>query len=178
MKELNFSRPDTANSLIGNLLAVIEMSNAKLIFRWTAATMRQTGWAPALLFVCYLIVSLVFNGYVLYPPLDIPTHFLGGVALSFFFLGAMENAHEFIGRVPRLIQRPLAFTALTTMAVVWEFYEFLSDYFIGTQLQHGVADTCLDLFFGMLGSFVFLTSNGIVSASRLSRKEPGHMLER
>jgi hypothetical protein len=154
------------------------MNNRTLLFKWAAAAVRRSGWAPALLFICYLIISLVFNGYVLYPPLDIPTHFMGGVALSFFYLDAVENSQEFIGRVPRLLQAPFVFTALTTTAVFWEFYEFASDYLIGTQLQHGVADTCLDLFFGMLGSFTFLTSRGIANSIRLARKGPGHMLER
>ncbi|HSR89030.1 MAG TPA: hypothetical protein VLK22_01340 [Candidatus Udaeobacter sp.] len=45
-------------------------------------------------------------------------------------------------------------TATVTIAVWWEFYEFISDYFLGTLMQPSIADTMKDLCMGMLGAVV------------------------
>ena len=40
------------------------------------------------------------------------------------------------------------------VAVLWEFHEFLLDYFFHTAIQSSVADTMGDLFFGLVGGFI------------------------
>ncbi|MGE5650345.1 hypothetical protein [Noviherbaspirillum sp. UKPF54] len=132
------------------------MKNRQALARWVLAALRRAGWAPAGLFGFYLIASLVFNAYPLYWWLDSATHFSGGAALSYFLLDLFDSADDVIGHIPRPIRMTLVFSCVGLAAICWEFYEFLSDYFFGTTMQWGLADTMSDLFFGLLGSAAFL----------------------
>jgi hypothetical protein len=49
-----------------------------------------------------------------------------------------------------------SFGLTTTIAVLWEIGEFLSDVFLGTNIQHDVANTMRDLILGMAGGFSLL----------------------
>lgn len=135
------------------------MTTQKIYFNWFVGTIRKAIWAPALLFFCQAVISVAFNGYVLYPWLDIPTHFIGGFAVAFFWFHAAENYERFVGSIHRPVRLLLVFSCVAMTAVAWEFYEFLSDYFLSTRMQHGVADTMSDLFFGLFGSGAYLAMN-------------------
>ncbi|HRQ24398.1 MAG TPA: hypothetical protein PLF42_13300, partial [Anaerolineales bacterium] len=79
------------------------MNYKKQILDWLLATLRETAWAPLGVFGFYL-VGLVFDWYDRFPPLDIPTHFMGGVAITFFFRSAIKQSQKFLGDIPALIQ--------------------------------------------------------------------------
>lgn len=133
------------------------MKNRQLLIRWLWSAMRTAGWAPVALFGFYLVASLVFDAYPLYWWLDSVTHFSGGAALSYFLLDLFDSADDFIGHIPRPVRMLLVFSCVSTAAIFWEFYEFLSDYFLATNMQFGLEDTMSDLFFGLLGSAGCLT---------------------
>lgn len=133
------------------------------------AALREAGWAPSLVFVLHVVASRGFGAYALFPPLDIPMHFFGGVAIT-FFIGRLYRAAERFG----LIGQParwLYFVVVPALAigttVFWEFAEFLSDRLFGTRAQLGLEDTLFDMFLGCLGSLVFL----IVAAVRVPSSE-------
>jgi hypothetical protein len=119
---------------------------------WVSHTLRQAAWAPLLVFVFYAVAAKGFNAYIHFPWLDMPTHFCGGWAMTYFYAVAVDRSQDRIGRIPAVVQSvlPLGLTAIT--AVVWEFLEFFSDIAVGTKMNLGVADTLFDLFFGLLGS--------------------------
>lgn len=129
------------------------MNNNQPLSNWIATTLREAAWAPISVVVIYLI-GLVFGWYDFIPPLDIPTHFMGGVAIAYFYRSAIRNSQKFLGDIPFAIQIILAFTATGTTAVLWEFYENLSDYFLGTQHVFGLNDTLKDMCLGLMGALL------------------------
>src|SRR5688500_274134 len=120
----------------------------------------RAGWFPTLVFLLHVFISRVVNGYILYPPLDIPMHFLGGVAIAFFFSRCLAMVPErAISGPPRhLAQALLVFSLTGTATVFWEFAEFFSDRLFGTRAQLGLEDTLLDMALGVAGGLAYLLS--------------------
>jgi hypothetical protein len=121
---------------------------------------RRAGWFPTVVFLLHVLISRVLNGYILYPPLDIPMHFLGGVAIAFFFSRVLALVPEgIISGTPRIAAQALCVFALTcTATVFWEFAEFCSDRLFGTHAQLGLEDTLLDMALGVAGGLAYLAS--------------------
>ena len=120
---------------------------------WILVTLRESAWAPLSIFGFY-VFGLAFQLYDLYPPLDIPTHFMGGVAITYLYRSAIHNSQKILGGIPLPIQIILAFTGTGTTTVLWEFYENFLDRFFGTNTVHGLGDTLLDMFLGLFGALV------------------------
>ena len=126
----------------------------KQVAAWSIDTLRQAAWAPILVFLFYLVARSL-QLFILFPPLDIPTHFMGGVAITYFYRVAIWNAQKLVGEIPFPIQVLFAFTCTGTTTIFWEFYEYLVDFFFGTHMVRGVTDTTVDFFVGLLGALVF-----------------------
>ena len=105
-----------------------------------ALLVRRAGWAPLLVFLLHVFISRVLNGYILYPPLDIPMHFFGGVAIAYFlsmcFAALPEDAVSPAYRAAAELVLVMSLTA--TASVVWEFAEFTTDTLFGTHAQLGL----------------------------------------
>ena len=129
------------------------MPNKHQFFGWVSSTLRESAWAPLGVVAVYLI-GLAFRLYLIFPPLDIPTHFLGGVAITYFYLSAIRNSQKFLGDIPLPVQVLLAVTSTGTTTVLWEFYENIVDYFFGTHMVLGLGDTLKDMYLGLLGAVV------------------------
>ncbi len=127
-------------------------SSTRNLRRWAALTIRRAAWAPIAVFSVHAVAVLGFNAYQRFPPLDIPMHFFGGVAIAFFFHRAILTASE-CGLLPHhAFNRGLLVFALTcSTTVLWEFCEFMMDYTFGTNSQLGLEDTLLDMLLGTLG---------------------------
>ena len=126
----------------------------KQVAAWIIDTLRQAAWAPILVFLFYLIARSL-QLFVFFPPLDIPTHFMGGMAITYFYRVAIRNVQELVGEIPFPIRVLFAFTCTGTTTIFWEFYEYLTDFFFGTHMVRGVTDTTVDFFAGLLGALVF-----------------------
>ena len=126
----------------------------KQIVNWISITLREAAWAPLSIVVFYAI-GLALHLYDLFPPLDLPSHLLGGVAITYFFRSAIKNSQSLVGDIPILIQIIFAFTCTGTTIIFWEFYENLLDRFFGTHMVRGLEDTIVDMFVGLLGALVF-----------------------
>ena len=121
---------------------------------WIFTTLREAAWAPVSIFVAYL-AGLALQLFKLFPPLDIPFHFLGGVVITYFYRIAIRHSQKLLGEIPFPIQVLLAFTCTGTTTILWEFYENLLDFFVGTHMVRGLQDTIMDLFLGLFGALVF-----------------------
>ena len=126
----------------------------KQVAAWIIDTLRQAAWAPILVLLFYLVARSL-QLFVLFPPLDIPTHFMGGVAITYFYRVAIRNAQRLVGEIPFPIRVLFAFTCTGTTTIFWEFYEYLFDFFFDTHMVRGVTDTTVDFFVGLLGALVF-----------------------
>jgi uncharacterized membrane protein YjjP (DUF1212 family) len=123
---------------------------------WLKQAIHQSAWAPLLVLLFYAIAAKGFKAYLLFPWLDMPTHFLGGAAITYFFLCAINHGQALVGEIPALVRKLLALGLTAITAIAWEFLEFLSDVALGTKMNLGVADTLADLFFGLLGGVVVI----------------------
>ena len=106
---------------------------------------------PALVLAFWAVAAKGFDAYLLYPWLDVPTHFSGGIAGVCCVDAFLLRLRPLTGRVHAAVRLALAFGLLACAAIGWEFLEYLSDFFLRTHLNLGVADTLSDLFFGLLG---------------------------
>jgi hypothetical protein len=129
------------------------MADQQLWTGWIVRSLREAAWAPLAVFLFYLF-ALAFDLYERFPPLDVPTHFLGGLAITYFYRAAIRHAQTLVGGIPGSIQVLLAFTGAGTTAVFWEFYEFIIDSFWHTEMMLGVANTVVDFFMGLSGALV------------------------
>ena len=125
----------------------------KQITDWILATLRESAWAPLGVIGLYLL-GLAFHLYDPYPALDIPTHFLGGVAITYFYRSAIRNSQQTLGEIPFLVQILFAFTSTGTTIILWEFYENILDFTFKAHNVLGLADTLKDMLMGLLGALV------------------------
>lgn len=113
-------------------------------------------YPPALLYFFQYIVGGVFRVYIIWPAFDIPMHFLGGcaIALTAFFLLRIASEQGWMKIHSKLVQLIFIVSFVALFATLWEFYEFLTDRYLGTFNQPSIADTMGDMFLGLLGGFI------------------------
>ena len=104
--------------------------------------------------VGFYAIGLAFGLFDLYPPLDIPTHFMGGVAITYFYRSAIRNSQKVVGDIPFPIQVILAITSTGTTTILWEFYENIMGRFFGFNMVRGMEDTIVDMAMGLSGALV------------------------
>src|SRR5688572_22518974 len=105
----------------------------KQVAAWITSTVRESAWAPLGVFLFYLIARSL-QLFSVFPSLDIPTHFLGGVVITYFYRVAIKNAQKLVGDIPFSIQILFAFTCTGTTTIFWEFYEYILDFFFNTNM--------------------------------------------
>jgi hypothetical protein len=120
----------------------------------TSAQRLLLAFIPAgLVLIAHGVLSLGFDAYTRFPPLDIPVHLAGGMAISFaldacFALGEERSLLHVSRPLVRLL---LLASLITSAATAWELVEFVSDYLFDTGAQKSLADTLSDIVFGVLG---------------------------
>jgi hypothetical protein len=122
-------------------------------FNWIVITLKEAAWAPLSVFGFY-VFGLLIHLFDNFPFMDIPTHFMGGVVITYFYRVAIRNAQKLVGEIPLPIQILFAFTCTGTTTVFWEFYENFADHFLGTRMVRGLEDTIMDLILGVSGALV------------------------
>jgi hypothetical protein len=120
---------------------------------WIIVTLKESAWAPLSVVIFYFI-GLALHLFDMYPPLDIPTHFMGGVAITYFYRSIIRNSQRIVGDIPLSIQIVFAFTTTGTTTILWEFYENIMDRFFGFHMVRGLEDTLVDLILGLSGALV------------------------
>jgi hypothetical protein len=129
----------------------VEPTDHRQLRDWIFTTLRAAAWAPLSILGFYFLAHN-FRFFKFFPPLDIPTHFLGGVAITYFYRVALRHSQKLVGEIPYPIQILFAFTCTGTTAILWEFYENILDFFFNTSMVRGLQDTIADLFVGLLGA--------------------------
>jgi hypothetical protein len=120
---------------------------------WLSQTLYEAAWGPLTVFGIYLI-GLAFHIFRLFPFVDMPVHFLGGVAITYFYRAAIKHSQKVVGAIPFPVQILLALTCTGTTTILWEFYENFADAFLGTHMVRGLQDTLVDLLMGLSGAVV------------------------
>jgi len=153
--------PETAKLSRARPRVIMPIEEHCQVKAWLKNTFQQAAWAPLSVFIFYAVAAKSFNVYLIYPWLDIPTHFCGGLAITYFYLAASLHAQVLIGRISRVVQLLLSLGMTAITAVIWEFLEYSSDIMLGTKMNLGVSDTLSDLFFGLLGGLVMVVVRGL-----------------
>lgn len=108
---------------------------------------------PGIVFLVHLIAVKVLNLYSMFPDLDIPIHFLGGLSIAYACARLLSylQSEKITATLDRILFVVLLLCVTATAAVFWEFAEFISDRFLSTHLQLSLANTMRDQFLGILG---------------------------
>jgi hypothetical protein len=144
------------------------------ILPWLTRTLRRAAWAPILVLGLHVIAARVLGLYRLWPPTDIPMHFLGGIAIAYFFSHAYRAAEELdlLGRPSALLYVVMVFALVCSSTVFWEFAEFLADRYLRTHMQGGLEDTLGDMLVGIVGGVAFLVVSRTARTSRTATTRP------
>jgi hypothetical protein len=126
----------------------------------------EAAWAPLSVFGVH-VIAFVSNTYHHLPDFDIPMHFLGGVVIAFYFHRTVSNMllENLINPYRTIAHRLFVFTCTCTVAVFWEFAEFVLDLWFGSRFVGGLDDTMGDLFWGVLGGLLFIIFSAFLTRS-------------
>jgi len=126
------------------------------IYKWLRVAVIKVGWIPVVVFVFHHVVARVFDAYNAIPLLDVPMHFLGGVAIGIFFwvLFNSDESKKTVGKLTFLGQYLVPMMGVFVAVSLWEFAEWSTDYLGMSQAQLSVDDTMLDMFLGVCGGVV------------------------
>lgn len=120
----------------------------------------KIGIFPFLIFMLNTsFLSIAEDVYLKYS-IDSFSHFLGGVSMAYVIYHVLSWAEKkgWLTIKKSVMRMIIIVMAVTTVAVVWEFYEFTYDqYYWGNFMQPNVADTIKDLCLGMMGALIFST---------------------
>ena len=107
---------------------------------------------------------------------DSVMHFCGGIALGVLVAGTLSLAvrRHWCPWPGALIEGVLVIALVATGAVTWEFYEWLSDHYLGTLLQPTLDDTIKDLALGFVGGIVSAAANYSSTVAAATSKPLNH----
>ncbi len=113
---------------------------------------------PLIVLIIHKVLFSVIGLYESCPAQSIPTHFVGGAAISFSLI-VLHKALRQSGLIPEMttmLSVFFIFTTISTVAVWWEFAEYALDAVVGTQCQVSLEDTMLDMLVGSGGGLSVL----------------------
>ncbi|MEK7623274.1 MAG: hypothetical protein AAB408_01205 [Patescibacteria group bacterium] len=111
---------------------------------------------PLILFLLNEFLSRATTVLDQFPWIDNPMHFLGG----FLIVQSLDEIFQYLrwkgyyGKVHPLLYIAIMTAFVGTIAIAWEWHEFLRDTFFGEHTQPSQADTMLDLFLGIVGGLL------------------------
>jgi hypothetical protein len=113
---------------------------------------------PVIVFLVHLIASRILHLYTIFPNLDIPFHYLGGLSIAYAstqILSYLEK-EKITAALNGMIFLVLIFCLTATAAVFWEFAEFIGDQLLDANIQVSLANTMQDQFLGILGGMTWV----------------------
>lgn len=125
--------------------------------------MLKAGWAPLLVLATHNGISMAIGHK---PAIDPPMHFSGGAAIAYFFYQAQLIGTNWFGKPKLLMRSVITFCFAATVAVLWEFMEFVSGKLTGHHSQISLDETMEDLILGCSGAFLLLLLIGIIKQFR------------
>jgi len=116
---------------------------------------------PITVLLVHLIVSKILNLYAIFPNLDIPFHYIGGLSIAYTSVQTLSylEKEKISATLNKVVFLVLIFALTATATVFWEFAEFIGDQLLDTNIQISLANTMQDQFMGILGgaTWVFIS---------------------
>lgn len=111
-------------------------------------------WFAEIVLAVHLVLFNTTRVYWEYPDIDIFFHVLGGFSAAHGFLNWLKHSEtkKFVKLNSTLAKLIVVLSLVTTVAVVWEFHEFVLQHYTGIEMQPSIADTMADLLLGMIGA--------------------------
>ena len=108
---------------------------------------------PMTVLVVHLIASKVLHLYMIFPDLDIPFHYIGGLSIAYTSVQILSylEKEKISTKLNKVLFLVLIFSLTATATVLWEFAEFIGDQLLDTNIQISLANTMQDQFMGILG---------------------------
>jgi len=113
---------------------------------------------PITVLLAHLIASRILNLYIIFPNLDIPFHYIGGLSIAYTsaqILAYLEK-EKISTTLNKAVFLVLIFSLTAIATVFWEFAEFIGDQLLGTNIQISLANTMQDQFMGILGGVTWV----------------------
>ncbi len=129
---------------------------------WIARSVRVAAWAPLTVFVLHAVL-VATGAYGVYPPLDVPMHLAGGIAIAYFFSKSLALAIEadLLGAPNRPAVAVMVLTCTCAAAIAWEFAEWTYDRFFIAGDARAYHDTLLDMALGVMGGALFVAASAM-----------------
>lgn len=112
---------------------------------------------PMIVLLAHLVASKILDLYTVFPNLDIPVHFLGGLSIAYSATQVLSylEREKIIAALDQIIFLVLIFALTATAAILWEFAEFIGDQLLNTNIQVSLANTMQDQLMGILGGLTW-----------------------
>lgn len=113
--------------------------------------------SPFLVYIVSHSLNLIYNPENVWWWPNILFHFMGGfsMAISGYFILALAKKYNKINTAGIFVDFILIINFVVAMAVVWEFYELISDTYFFSHSQLSNADTMRDMILGGVGALFF-----------------------
>ncbi len=106
------------------------------------------------------ILAINFQFYALIPNLDVPMHFVGGMAIAASAIQLINffEKNKFVTFNSHWLRAFILVALVCLAASIWEMSEFSADLFLGWHLQYSLFDTMKDMILGLTGGIVVIIS--------------------
>jgi hypothetical protein len=147
---------------IGSIGGAMAYNSLRLRVGMFGRLLREALWAP----LAIVLLAVAVGRLRAAADLWWLVHVLGGAALAFCYLRAIDIGRAWLGVLRPPAKYLLAFGLACTTAVGWEIGEFIIDQLAGTALQEGNLDTMSDLILGTGGAAGYLAWHALRRATR------------
>ena len=131
---------------------------------------------PVIVFLVHLIAVKVLDLYRMFPNVDIPFHYIGGLSIAYATTKILSHleSKKVTAALDRVLLLVLLLSLTATTTVFWEFAEFILDQLLDTHLQPSLANTMQDQFLGILGgsTWAFICFKRGLKESQVARPVP------
>lgn len=119
----------------------MEKNRIKYLIRW-----------PLTVLVLHIILTYI-GGYYWWEYIDKIMHTLGGMSIAAATMQAIAYAKtkNIVGFIHPFLLISFVIAVVALVAVGWEFFEFILDHTLRTNMQPSIADTMGDLLCGLIG---------------------------
>ncbi len=142
------------SQVFGGILALgLTMVPAVITRRWRITLPWQVSLLIALSLYLHIAGGILGYYEIYYPYYDKVAHLVSGITVSVLAFVVVLLLDRF-GRLNLSRWMIVGFIIISAMAMegFWEIYEWVFDTFLGTNLQHGLDDTMLDMIFVLIGA--------------------------
>lgn len=129
----------------------------------------RRGWAAVAVVAFHFVSITIQEGQ---GSLNRVTHMLGGAAAAYLASGMLRYGSDWFGSPKVPARQLIVFCIATTVAVFWEFVEYVFNNGLAMNVQYGLSEAILDLVMGCFGAALYVLGSSCWTIGR-RRTQPG-----